>query len=136
MKFTDKTKAYEIDLSLPECKRWLHVMVAEEYQMKKMLREAKMSADKEVRPLPEAGIRLMKAYVSRAYKSSGGRYVGEVESMADFLGESINDLLALQCSFELTQFCLAFPYAHPALTSALGTMGTLYGKVFGCTSGI
>ena len=143
MKFTNKTKTYEIDLSLPEDKRWIHVLTDEKSQMKKMFREAKRSAENDVQDLPGAAIELLKAYVSRAYKSSGGRYVGEVESMAEFLGESTSDLLALQCSFELTQFCLAFPYAHPAASKTLDTMIAVrdtavsaWNSIFGCTAGI
>jgi hypothetical protein len=146
MKFTNKTKTYEIDLSLPEEKRWIHVLTDEKSQMKKMFREAKRSAENDVQDLPGAAIGLLKAYVSRAYKSSGGRYVGEVESMAESLGESTSDLLALQCSFELTQFCLAFPYAHPVMYRTKETVITAVETVrsrmidvwnsLGCTAGI
>jgi hypothetical protein len=143
MKFTSKTKTYDIDLSLPEDRRWVHVMNCEKSQMKKMFREAKRSAENDVQDLPGGAIELLKSYVSRAYKSSGGRYVGEVESMAEFLGESTSDLLALQCSFELTQFCLAFPYAHPTATKTLGAMIAVrntavsaWNSIFGCTAGI
>ncbi|MCX6984875.1 MAG: C45 family autoproteolytic acyltransferase/hydrolase [Lentisphaerae bacterium] len=143
MRFTSKTKTYDIDLSQPEDKRWIHVMTCEKSQMKKMFREAKREADNDLAMLPDAAVKLLKTYVSRSYKSAGGRYVGEVEALADFLGESRKDLLALQCSFELTQFCLAFPYAHPAASKTLDTIIALRGtaisawnSVFGCTSGI
>jgi hypothetical protein len=146
MKFTSKTKTYDIDLSLPEDRRWIHVMNCEKSQMKKMFREAKREADNNLAMLPDAAVKLLKGYVSRSYKSSGGRYVGEVESMANFLGESASDLLALQCSFELTQFCLAFPYAHPVMyrtkETVITAVETVRGRIIdiwnslGCTAGI
>ncbi|MFZ2657924.1 MAG: carcinine hydrolase/isopenicillin-N N-acyltransferase family protein [Victivallales bacterium] len=143
MKFTNKTKTYEIDLSLPEDKRWIYVLTNEKSQMKKMFSEAKREADNNLARLPDAAIGLLKGYVSRSYKNSGGRYVGEVEYMAEFLGESTKDLLSLQCNFELTQFCLAFPYEHPAayktITTAIAVRDTAinaWNSVFGCTAGI
>jgi len=139
MKFTNKTKTYDIDLSLPEDKRWIHVMACEKSQMRKMFREAQRDIESNI-PASISGI--AKSLLAHFYKSSGGRYVEEVQSIADFLDVPVKDLLFLQCAFELTQLVSAFPYAHPVMYRTKETVETVQGRMidiwnsFGCTAGI
>ncbi len=88
------TKEYVIDLSLPEEKRWAHVIQKEKRAAKILVTNAK--AD-----IPEAIIKWLAGPFAVAYNWFGGLYVKELEAWARGIQCSSKELLFLNCSYEL-----------------------------------
>ncbi|MEZ4323870.1 MAG: C45 family autoproteolytic acyltransferase/hydrolase [Polyangiales bacterium] len=105
--YTSDIPEYRIDLSLPERDRWSHVIRAEQ----RVGRRFTSDVAEVLKALPG----FARTALLAAYKLSGGRYVDEMEAIAQRLNLDLRDVLAMQCSYELSQG---------------------YEKVFGCTAGV
>ncbi len=105
--YTSEIPQYVIDLGLPEAERWVDVIRAERDVGMRFTNDCAAT----LRMLPSFARRLIKT----AYKWSGGRYVDEIEAIATRLDLKMSDVLAMQCSYELS---------HAS------------GYLFGCTAGV
>lgn len=111
--YTTNVPLHEIDLGLPEAERWSGVIRKERALAGRLLR----SIIADMPALQRLGMRLLGGPFRLAYGAHGGRYLGEMKAWANGLGVATNDVLALNCSYEI---------AH-ALSA---------GAAFGCTAGV
>lgn len=107
MKVAPYTLVYEIDLSLPESKRWSHVIAAEKKDTRALMKEA--SAQLEALPIPKGLIKAAMAAFKVGYKFSGGRYLAEMEAWASAMGMPVNEVLVMQCTYEISHAYEQFP---------------------------
>jgi hypothetical protein len=105
--YTSDIPEYRIDLSLPECDRWSEVLRAEQRAGRRFTGD--------VAELLTTLPGFVRSALVVAYKLTGGRYVGEMEAIARRLNLELRDVLAMQCSYELSQG---------------------YESIFGCTAGV
>lgn len=96
MKFTRKTKSYEIDLSLPEKRRWNEVIKKELPIARRVYKEASEYFD----DVPWY-LACLKGPISNLYERYGGLYYDEMESWARKLGCKPKEFLMLQCAYEV-----------------------------------
>lgn len=97
--FTPSIREYVIDLELPEDRRWQHVVEREAKTASKLFDEAmKDFSGFDTRPAV-----VVKKLFKSAYRLFGGRYVAEMEAWAEAVDRRVEDVLLLNCSYELTQ---------------------------------
>jgi acid ceramidase len=106
--FAADVPTYTVDLELPEERRWVEVIAAEEAAAGRLVAEAAREFDR----IPE----FVRRVFSRVYHLSGGLYRGEIQAWADALGVSAATVTLLNCAYELSH--LRWP------------------RPFGCTAGI
>lgn len=111
--YTDHVPVHDINLRLPESRRWAEVINAERATARRLLRSARPDLPMAARLVASA----VGSLLSGAYMLAGGRYRDEVTAWADGLDVPANDLLLLNCSYELSH--------------AWDRMQT-----FGCTAGV
>lgn len=115
MQFSENVVEYDIDLFLPESARWAHVIKHEAHVIQALVSEAEDAVGERCGVLQTPLNWLIKIL----YNTSGGRYQGELEALAEGIGESLSKLTSLNCAYEINQ---------------LGT--GISRKIFGCTTGI
>jgi hypothetical protein len=117
------TKEDIIDLSLPEEERWTHVIKKEKLKAKALVANAMGDF-----PL---FMRLLSGPFAVAYNLFGGLYMREIEAWAKGIDISSNELLMVNCSYELSHASVCYAQNTPDwLQDILGMM-----PVLGCTAG-
>jgi len=114
MRYIKSIKCYDIDLGLPESKRWDKVIRADLKVAQKLVKEAQEDL-KVDSPLGSFLGGITSAAVGLAYKAMGGRYQDEIRAWADALGISSRQMTSLNCLYELSH---------------------LSNTVLGCTAGV
>jgi hypothetical protein len=103
MRFSSKIKEYSIDLTLQEEDRWCEVIDAERENAIALCEEALDQLRSRIPGFATAGVVIAKRLFRSLYKFSGGLYLDEIHAWAAALDISFDDLLVLQCSYELAQ---------------------------------
>ena len=116
--------AYDIDLTLPEDRRWDEVIAKELPAAKKLVEEAR--ADFDNVPYYNTVLWPFRKALGWWYRRWGA-YAGELGSWADALGMSYEDYVLLQFSYELSHAAEWYAYKRGDVASV---------TPFGCTAGI
>lgn len=91
--FRSNVKSYIIDLSLPEKDRWAEVIENERLVARRVAKTIMTDV-----PF----LKLLAWILKVLYKTTGGQYMGEIESWAQGLGCSTGVAVGLNCSYELS----------------------------------
>lgn len=96
--YTSSVREYRINLRLPEKERWNEVIRAE----RRLLRRVARTVIKDYAAYPGFVRWAAAALFKAGYQAWGGRYVGEIESLAEACGVSAGELTIGGCQYELT----------------------------------
>jgi predicted choloylglycine hydrolase len=109
--FTSKIKTYDIDLALPENKRWDEVIESEADAAKKLVDEAVEEIQSGV---PDWMLSIGGWAINNMYHLFGGRYRQEIQAWADAFNLPMSTLTMLNCSYELSHVFGGEPYGCTA----------------------
>ena len=93
--FSRKVPERVIDLSLPEKDRWQLVIDQDLKEMKRLLRKSMKCSGLMKSPVLQWLFRTL-------YKASGGKYLGEIDSIAKAVGISTSLATMLNCAYEMS----------------------------------
>ncbi len=106
MPFSSMIKKYEINLNKEEETRWLSVIKSD-------IENARLMIENSIEDLGSISKTLLKIFknpIGKLYKIYGGLYINEMKAWANALDISVNEVIALNCQYELnhTRFSLNF----------------------------
>lgn len=101
MKYQQLKHFFDIDLNKPESARWEDVQRDSLKDVKRLVTEARRDLSD---PLVGTGmaLKLVTRMVAARYRYEGGLYLGEIYSWADALGRPRDEMIMLNCLYEVS----------------------------------
>lgn len=122
MPFTSKIKKYEIDLYQEQNHRWSNVIRNEKNNARLMIENSK----KDLGWIGGTFFDIIKKPIGILYKQYGGLYIGEMKSWAEALHLSINEVIALNCQYELNHAYTSLNFGCTAAVTWVKGLGMVH----------
>lgn len=122
MQFTSRIRKYTIDLKEEEYERWYKVINSEIEDAKLMFENSK----KDIGFLSRSLLKIFKNPIGSFYKLYGGLYIGEMEAWADGLDIKMNEVIALNCQYELSHARFSYNFGCTAAAVWVESLGMVH----------
>lgn len=122
MVFTSRIRKYTIDLKEDEYERWYKVISCEKEYANLMIENSKNDLGFFNRQL----LKIFNKPIGSLYKRYGGLYVKEMEAWADGLDIKMNEVIALNCQYELNHARFSLNFGCTAAAVWVKSLGMVH----------
>lgn len=122
MPFTTRIRKYTINLKEEESKRWDKVINSEIEYAKLMIENSK----KDIILIQRSLLKIFKKPIGLLYKLYGGLYIEEMKSWAEALDININEVITLNCQYELNHIRLSLNFGCTAAAVWVKGLGMIH----------